>query len=372
MLKCYRNDCTGCGVCVFSCPQEAISMKAFEEGFLYPIVDQEKCVGCAVCNQVCPVLVKRIEEKNVKGYAVQLKDDVVLKKCASGGAFYGIAKKVLQDNGVVFGVKDLGRELVYTKAETEQQLQELTGSKYYQCRITPEIYKEVVDATKVQLTLVSGTPCMVSAIKNIKGIKRCNLITLEILCQGVPDQSVVQKFYDEKEKKEGVKIITHSFRSKDYYVGRNYLNSYKFENGDVEYLVGERDPLSLSFQRQIFLRESCYRCKYANMHRVADFTVGDLWNTSSELFQREKGCSIVLCNTNIANSLIKKTNTIKREEIDFENALKDNVPFHHPVKRPCFRNWSYKLLNSKLSPTKVAWIGCYKYYLRSFIKRNKK
>lgn len=372
MLKCQKKDCTGCGVCAYSCSRKAITMEATSEGFLYPIVNHELCVDCNLCNQVCPAIVKQQTNKISKCYAVQLKDSESLQKCASGGAFYGIAKTILKRNGAVFGVKDLGRELCYTKAVSESQLCTLIGSKYYQCRMSEENYQEIINSTRETLTLVSGTPCMISAIKNLKGIEHDNLITFEILCQGVPDKSVIRKFYDEKEQKEGSAIVYHAFRSKDKYLGRNYLNCYKFENGRTEYLVGENDPLSLSFQRQIFLRESCYHCHYANSQRTADFTAGDLWGVNSEQLQFQKGCSVLLCNTDKANDFFSGSDLFVCVEVAPDIVLRDNIPFHHPVKRPRCRNWSYKLLNSRLSPTKVTWICCYRYYLKHLIMEKMK
>ena len=41
-----KNKCCGCTACMNICPKKAISMKEDEEGFLYPIVDEEKCVEC--------------------------------------------------------------------------------------------------------------------------------------------------------------------------------------------------------------------------------------------------------------------------------------------------------------------------------------
>jgi len=44
-----QAKCTGCGVCVRICPENAIAM--FDE---YPKVDRNKCVGCAECIAMCP------------------------------------------------------------------------------------------------------------------------------------------------------------------------------------------------------------------------------------------------------------------------------------------------------------------------------
>ena len=206
-----------------------------------------------------------------------------------------------------------------------------------------------------------------AAVQNLHGLNRKNLFTFEILCQGVSSAQVVKKFYAEKAIKHGAPVKSHIFRSKEEYVGRNYLSRYDYEDGAVEYIVGEEDPLSLSFQRQIFLRESCYHCQYARVERVADFTAGDLWEINSEKMLLKHGCSIILCSTPRAKQLFEESEEFDKEEIDVETALKNNVPYHHPVRRPICRNWSYKLLNSSLSPTQVTIFCCWKYYIKRLL-----
>lgn len=53
--KLYENkeNCCGCSACFAVCPVKAISMETDEEGFLYPLVDAEKCICCYRCLQVC-------------------------------------------------------------------------------------------------------------------------------------------------------------------------------------------------------------------------------------------------------------------------------------------------------------------------------
>lgn len=48
-----KENCCGCTACYAICPVYAISMKTDEEGFLYPIVDAEKCLRCYKCITVC-------------------------------------------------------------------------------------------------------------------------------------------------------------------------------------------------------------------------------------------------------------------------------------------------------------------------------
>lgn len=48
-------ECCGCTACKSICPVEAINMKEDRKGFLYPIIDSEKCIKCKKCIKVCPI-----------------------------------------------------------------------------------------------------------------------------------------------------------------------------------------------------------------------------------------------------------------------------------------------------------------------------
>lgn len=48
-----KSECCGCAGCYFICPKGAIAMVADEEGFLYPKIDENKCVACQQCVKIC-------------------------------------------------------------------------------------------------------------------------------------------------------------------------------------------------------------------------------------------------------------------------------------------------------------------------------
>lgn len=49
-----KYECSGCSACYCICPKGAISMIEDEEGFLYPIINETKCIKCYACIRVCP------------------------------------------------------------------------------------------------------------------------------------------------------------------------------------------------------------------------------------------------------------------------------------------------------------------------------
>ena len=50
-----KSECCGCTACYSICPVGAISMLADEEGFLYPRIDDNKCIRCRKCVKVCAI-----------------------------------------------------------------------------------------------------------------------------------------------------------------------------------------------------------------------------------------------------------------------------------------------------------------------------
>ena len=47
------GSCCGCSACYAVCPVHAITMEPDSEGFLYPVVDADKCICCHKCIRVC-------------------------------------------------------------------------------------------------------------------------------------------------------------------------------------------------------------------------------------------------------------------------------------------------------------------------------
>lgn len=369
-----NKKCTGCGLCAKKCPKKCIKMLPNSEGFYYPVIDKKKCIGCNLCKKKCPLYMKLEKNIGTKIYALQIKNKNVLDKCASGGAFYAIATAILESSGVVIGVgrnKDLSVEFKFVN--TKNELYKVLNSKYFQCNLTNEVYDKMSELIKEKTILFSGTPCQVAAVKaffqNNNNKKR--LITLEILCQGVPSYKAIKCFYNYYEKKEQSKIINHQFRSKNKYVGKNYLSIYEYENGTKKEYIGGNDILTLSFQRFLFLRNSCYNCHFSNEKRVADFTCGDIWsfdNKKSNIILKN-GVSFVRCNNNRALSIFSTIKNCNYVEVDEKNTLKSNVPFHTSVKKPFFRYISYKLINLKISPVIITRIGAWKFYVKKMIRK---
>lgn len=67
-----------------------------DNGFIYPEINEEKCLECGLCKKVCPVLnLKKEEESLPDCYACFNKNEQIRMESSSGGMFSLIAEKII-------------------------------------------------------------------------------------------------------------------------------------------------------------------------------------------------------------------------------------------------------------------------------------
>ena len=55
ILFIQKTQCCGCTACYAICPKSAITMIEDDEGFDYPVIDENECIRCYQCLNVCPI-----------------------------------------------------------------------------------------------------------------------------------------------------------------------------------------------------------------------------------------------------------------------------------------------------------------------------
>jgi len=229
---CEHISCTACGACVNVCAKGAIVLVEDSEGFLYPQIDESSCVDCSACVKACPAI-KEIPSFSAQFHMAWHKDDDVLKKSSSGGAFTALAEYVLKRGGVVYGAaKDSETwEVCHVMADNAESLDRLRLSKYYQSN-TKRVYQEIrAFLEEGRFVLFSGTACQVAGLCSALehwhvdsdvmrgcGPKR-RLITVDVLCHGVTSKKAVMSYIRAKEKRCKKKISDFQFRVKTKDVG---------------------------------------------------------------------------------------------------------------------------------------------------------
>jgi len=342
-----KKDCCACGACLNICPKSAISMQEDEYGFVYPVIDHEKCVRCGLCKKVCSFTGSELPKTDPVVYAASLNNDDIIMKSASGGMFAALAADVLEHGGAVFGA-ELKREndrfiAEHTYIRDVSQLHRLQGSKYVQSS-TGLAYRQVrsflEEGTKV---LYSGTPCQIDGLYGFLGKNYNNLITADIICQGVPNLTLFNDYIRYYEKKLGGKITGYRFRDKKYGQGKTQAFSV-LKNGEEKTVrkLGDIVSYIYEFQKGNICRENCYRCRYACRTRVSDITIGDYWGVYNEheedvkrlKMSDKKGISCLILNTQKGKECFEAIKPkLKYFVSDIDKAARYNGRLNYPTKR---------------------------------------
>ena len=271
-----KTECCGCGACQAICPKNAIEMVEDEYGFIYPRIDESKCVNCNLCKKTCAYMNPRKMNDEKKVYASVSKNDENLKRSASGGVFYELANSIISDGGVVYGCsmeyKNDKLTPKHIRVNNQENLKKLQGSKYVQSECG-NIYKLVkTDLINGKKVLFSGTPCQIEGVKSFLQYKEYeNLFLVDIICHGVPSRKMFQDYIENFEIENNCKVKEFYFRDKDKGWGLFFKVVYE-KNGKTEKTV---KPSYESSFYQLFLdssiyRENCYKCPYATENRNSD------------------------------------------------------------------------------------------------------
>lgn len=338
MIITEKKNCTGCSACKSICPVNAITMKEDIDGFLMPIVDDDICIKCEKCIRVCPANKARESEQLSNfpiTYAAINKKGEDLKVSSSGGIFPAIATRVLDNNGVVFGCawsEHLKAQHIYI--ENHQDLFKLQGSKYVQSYIGDTYIKAKEFLNSGREVLFTGTPCQIAGLKSYLNRGYDNLITIDLICHGIPSQSFFDGYLDFLATKARSKVIDFQFRDKKW--GSRFIGKAKFKNNKTQRINSINSYYYNYFSKGYIFRESCYTCPYACPKREGDFTLGDYWGVERyhQKVNSRNGCSVILVNTDKAQLELE---TIKyRLDIiisDFENATANNGQLKKPTTK---------------------------------------
>ena len=384
-----KSECFGCEGCVQVCGKNAIKMIEDEEGFRYPQIDASLCVECNICRKVCPyntMPIKHTEEKYVfGGYNT---DPITRFNSTSGGAFSAIVEAFCDENCVIFGAEARGLLVFHSFITDKRNIGKFRKSKYSQS-IMGLSYRNARKYLKEgKKVLFSGTPCQIAGLLSYLGDSdRTNLLTVEVVCEGVPSPLYIRKMEKELEKKYGQKIEsldyrytgkslfsqgTWDFEKMKIKIGgkRGYIlrGKWDFQQMRIELMDKKKNmikdrwfnPFWSVWLQHLMSRPSCYKCPFTTSDRVADITLGDLWGVHlycPELYGNDGGSSLVVCNTEKGKEIFKKAQSqMYGHELAFEDALKYQGPMRKPIAENISRcefiadlksNMDFRALNKK-------------------------
>lgn len=339
MEICNRYDCTGCMACLNACPTNAISVSADKKGFYYPLIDNEKCINCNKCKNTCPANKGAIaSDKKPQVFACWQKNTEIRRESSSGGFFSAVAEYVLQLGGSVFGAAFNDSFVVeHTEITSVSELSRLRGSKYVQSNI-----KDIFSVVKKRLddgkyVLFSGTPCQVAGLNAFLGKPYDKLITLDIVCHGVPSPKFFADYLEKEIKQKNSSNITNiRFR----YKKPSWTKfSMKIDFSDRPSYIGSKfsDTYLVAFLYDFITRDCCHNCKYTSVNRTGDITIADFWGYVSQTRKNrntEDGISLLLLNTDKGKEIFDRLkDSFVYIEKDISEAKSGNRCLSSPYKK---------------------------------------
>lgn len=363
-----NKDCCGCHACASVCARQCIAMQEDNEGFLYPVVDETTCTDCGLCEKVCPVINQDEPRKPLKVYAAKNRNEEVRRQSSSGGIFTPLAEAVIREGGVIFGAKfDKDWNVVHAWTDTIEGIADFRGSKYVQSTIG-DAYREAREFLKQgRKVLFSGTPCQIAGLRKFLRKEYGNLITVDVVCHGVPSPLVWRKYLEETREKlraernagknmdssslMDLPVITGiSFRDKThgwkkYGFAIRYDSSVTAANTNLssvkEQLLLEsftENVFMKGFLANLYLRPSCYACTARSGKSGSDISMADFWgiyNFYSE-YDDDKGIELLLVNSDKGMRMCRHID-FNRIEVTYEQGRCYNPCIEHSVSRSKYR-----------------------------------
>lgn len=343
---CKANECTGCSGCANVCPKQCIQMMEDNEGFLHPSINHDRCIECHACQRVCPELNPLEKHDLPVVYAAFNNNSKVRAESSSGGMFYALAKYVIENGGMVigamFGPNDF--TLSHELTDSMSDVKKMMGSKYVQSHIPDNLYKEVLSVIKTGRNIIfTGTPCQVAACRKvIPAVYQDKILYVDIVCHGVPSQTLFNDYIKKLSKKVGMRIRTFNFRTRE---GWGVSPAFASEDNSWHYLSGIDNTYMSMFLQGYTFRENCYDCHYATPQRVSDITIADFWGLGKEIpyaYDKTLGVSLLLINTPKGTQMLDKiADTLTLDRRSLSEATKMNPNLHEASHRPRQRNNVY-------------------------------
>lgn len=361
-----KSQCCGCHACTSICAKHCITMHEDNEGFLYPVVDEATCTDCGLCEKVCPVINQDEPRKPLKVYAAKNRNEEIRRQSSSGGIFTPLAESVIREGGVVFGAKfDKEWNVIHAWTDTIEGIADFRGSKYVQSTIG-NTYREAREFLKQgRKVLFSGTPCQIAGLRKYLRKEYDNLLTVDVVCHGVPSPLVWRKYLEEtrenlRAERDAEKntissslmdlpVITGiSFRDKThgwkkfgfrlrYAASKAAGNSVSASANDSERTLLQPFPDNVfmkGFLKNLYLRPSCYDCTARSGKSGSDISIADFWGVQNYYpeFDDDKGIGLVLVNTEKGSISYNQLNACSIETT-YEQGLEQNPCIERSVEK---------------------------------------
>ncbi|MFH1971884.1 MAG: Coenzyme F420 hydrogenase/dehydrogenase, beta subunit C-terminal domain [archaeon] len=259
----------------------------------------------------------------IKSYVSWSLNKSNLKNSSSGGIFFEVAKKIIEEGGYVSGCVMINNKPYHIITNNLKKLKEMRGSKYVQSNMDL-FYKELINIDYSKQLLFVGTPCQTIIVKRVykklKGNTK-NLFIITLFCHGVPSYKLLEEYL--KTFKRKVKNINFRDKTKSW---KKFGVRIIFDDDSQLFQVYKKNKYMQTYLSNIALNENCYNCSFIKLPTNGDLMLGDFWgipDSKMNIF----GTSAILTNTPKGDKLIKelhKKHLIHLKDIDINLILKGN------------------------------------------------
>lgn len=355
--------CSGCMACADICSKNAISivdnLKAYNA-----VIDESKCVSCNACFKVCQQLAPLKGNKPYKWFQGWAENISYREQGSSGGVGTALIEYFSKNLGYVAACSfDQGLFGFFLFGEENDSAKPHFGGSKYVKSNPKGIYNKIKKIISSNKVLFIGLPCQVAAIKKICG-DNDNLYTVDLICHGSPSPKVLEIFLEQY----GIKLSQLNdiiFRKKLHFQVYKDNNSGEYKGIEKE---GVTDNYLISFLNGDCYTENCYYCKYANINRISDITIGDSWGSELDISEKKKGISLILCQSPKGYDLVNKAGIVKKP-VDLETAISHNGQLDHPSLISKKRDHFFKMIDDGDNFDRIVWRLYPKEYVKQKLKK---
>lgn len=262
-------------------------------------------------------------------YAFRCNDKNILMRSSSGGAFYCMAKAVIDKCGSVYGVVIANDgKIEYSRAININEVFPMMGSKYAASSMSDDVWNLLIDDIRNdKQVLFTGTPCMIKGVRsflNIKGIDTSNVLFCDFYrCHGGFSPALWEKECEIISGKGNIESVRFRDKTRSW---RCFDFSYISANGEKKHKDFNLSPSGVFLGLSEARRRCCEKCVYVSgANRASDLSMGDFWNSAylPKKWNDDRGVSLVVDHSEHGNMIhldMQHYGCVEKVPIDIEDS----------------------------------------------------